>query len=153
LKCLQSRAETYCEPWRSALLRMKEGTHVPHDRAATWENITAWDNKGGRVTLAGDAAHPVMPYRGQGLNLSSQDSGEFVEMVKKVYAKEKEAAEAVSAYDENVLERGKKEIKLTKATGETVHRFDRILNSRLPVTMKKEKIMPVVVGQQGLTSS
>jgi len=60
-------------------------------------------------------------------------------MVKTVYAKEKEVAEAVSAYDAKVLERGKKEIKLTKATGETVHRLDRILNSRLPVTYEKGK--------------
>ncbi len=55
----------YCEPWKSAF------AWVPEDQPAWYFDLTVWDpsleehrwdTKNGRVTLAGDAAHP-MTYR------------------------------------------------------------------------------------------
>lgn len=55
----------YCEPWKSAF------EWVPEDQPAWYFDLTVWDpslpehqwdNRNGRVTLAGDAAHP-MTYR------------------------------------------------------------------------------------------
>ena len=45
----------YCEPFRSAALWLKDDTYVPKDVMKHWEHPVAWDNHGGRITLAGDA--------------------------------------------------------------------------------------------------
>lgn len=51
----------YCEPFRSAAAWVKQGTFVPNDRLRHWPKAVRWDNHGGRITLAGDAAHPMAP--------------------------------------------------------------------------------------------
>jgi 2-polyprenyl-6-methoxyphenol hydroxylase-like FAD-dependent oxidoreductase len=65
LKQLQALAVEYTEPWRSA------AAWLPDDQPCFYLGLTVWDpslpghgwgNEGGRVTLAGDAAHP-MTYR------------------------------------------------------------------------------------------
>lgn len=43
-------------------------------------------------------------------------------------------ADAVSAYDEEVVERGAKEVRLSDENGHMVHDFDRVLNS--PIAKK-----------------
>lgn len=54
-------AANYCEPWYSASQWVKDDTFIPYDRLKHWPNPVRWDNHGGRVTLAGDAAHPMVP--------------------------------------------------------------------------------------------
>ena len=65
LKQLQALAMHYTEPWKSA------AKWLPDDQPCFYLGLTVWDpsleghgwdNEGGRVTLAGDAAHP-MTYR------------------------------------------------------------------------------------------
>jgi 2-polyprenyl-6-methoxyphenol hydroxylase-like FAD-dependent oxidoreductase len=65
LKQLQALAAEYTEPWRSA------AKWLPPDQPCFYLGLTVWDpslpehgwsNHGGKVTLAGDAAHP-MTYR------------------------------------------------------------------------------------------
>lgn len=54
-------AEMFAEPFRSALLSLPEDAVLWCERLAQWPTVE-WDGRGGRVTLAGDAAHP-MTYR------------------------------------------------------------------------------------------
>jgi len=56
-------AEKIAEPFRSAYLAVASDPSVTFwcDRLAEWRT-EPWDNRNGRVTLAGDAAHP-MTYR------------------------------------------------------------------------------------------
>jgi hypothetical protein len=57
---VKEKASTMCEPFRSAVLWMPDDTKITYDTMAYW--VTApWDNHDGRVTLAGDAAHPMTP--------------------------------------------------------------------------------------------
>lgn len=56
-----SRAEMLAEPFRSAYLAVAPYGTIWCDRLAEWRT-EPWDNRNGRVTLAGDAAHP-MTYR------------------------------------------------------------------------------------------
>ena len=55
------RGEKLAEPLRSVFLSLPAGATIWCDRLSQWPTI-AWDNRGGRVTLMGDAAHP-MTYR------------------------------------------------------------------------------------------
>ena len=54
-------AEKLAEPFRSAYLAIALNATFWCDRLAEWRT-RPWDNRNGRVTLAGDAAHP-MTYR------------------------------------------------------------------------------------------
>ena len=49
-----------CEPFRSAVMWMPDDTKITYEKMAYWVPIP-WGNHGGRVTLAGDAAHPMTP--------------------------------------------------------------------------------------------
>jgi 2-polyprenyl-6-methoxyphenol hydroxylase-like FAD-dependent oxidoreductase len=57
---VKRKAAVLCEPFRSAVAWMPEDTKITYDKMAYWVPVP-WDNHDGRVTLAGDAAHPMTP--------------------------------------------------------------------------------------------
>jgi 2-polyprenyl-6-methoxyphenol hydroxylase-like FAD-dependent oxidoreductase len=57
-KILRQRAETFAEPFKSANLWVPEGTEILTNFLSFWQTVP-WDNKDGRITLCGDAAHPM----------------------------------------------------------------------------------------------
>ncbi|KAG6038656.1 hypothetical protein E4U41_003972 [Claviceps citrina] len=74
---------------------------------------TPWDNLGGRVTLAGDAAHPMLIYRGQGFQHSITDVGNYVETLTRLgLAGDGDAlrAKALMDYDAEMIGRGSKAV-------------------------------------------
>jgi hypothetical protein len=54
----KKKAETFAEPFRSANLWIPEGTPIIENKISYWIPIP-WDDRNGRITLAGDAAHPM----------------------------------------------------------------------------------------------
>jgi hypothetical protein len=74
---VKERSKVYCDPWKSAFEWVPEDQPCWYFDLAVWDpSLPAhnWDNKNGRVTLAGDAAHP-MTYRRFFLSvLNSADS-------------------------------------------------------------------------------
>lgn len=60
LAIIKERAQDMGEPARSAFTWIPEDTLVHKADISYW--ITQpWDNRGGRITLVGDAAHPMPP--------------------------------------------------------------------------------------------
>jgi 2-polyprenyl-6-methoxyphenol hydroxylase-like FAD-dependent oxidoreductase len=62
LKQVQSLAEKFADPIKSAFLWLPKDQDVWFSMITQWDPSLpehAWDNKDGRVTLAGDAAHPM----------------------------------------------------------------------------------------------
>jgi len=57
---LKEKASIQAEPFRSAVQWMPEDTEITYNSMAYWEPVP-WDNHSGRVTLAGDAVHPMPP--------------------------------------------------------------------------------------------
>lgn len=54
------RCSKMCEPFRTAGVALPEDEILPIDPSQQWAPIE-WDNRRGTVTLAGDAAHSMLP--------------------------------------------------------------------------------------------
>jgi len=64
-----------------------------------------WDNHKGIVTLAGDAAHTMTMYRGEGANHGILDAAFLMDQIKRVYAGEIGQKEAIKLYEDEMIER------------------------------------------------
>jgi 2-polyprenyl-6-methoxyphenol hydroxylase-like FAD-dependent oxidoreductase len=129
LAFFKRRAAEYAEPWRSAGLAVAEGTILPLDSGTYWEGAHKWNNRGGKWTLCGDAAHPMTPHRGQGLNNALQDAANFVRAVKSVDAGEKGLNDAIDEYDKEVLERGMLEMNISLKQTLFIHNWETVMES------------------------
>lgn len=49
-----------CEPFRTSILTLGEDAMLPLDPGQEWSPVP-WDNRHGQITLAGDAAHSMLP--------------------------------------------------------------------------------------------
>ncbi|OAG13242.1 FAD/NAD(P)-binding domain-containing protein [Alternaria alternata] len=103
-------AANYCEPWKYLAEWVGDDVKIPLDRFATWKNIQPWKNYDGRMTIAGDAAHPMVPYRAQGLNNALEDAGRYVQAITEVINANKDPATVVGSYNADVYKRGKDDI-------------------------------------------
>jgi 2-polyprenyl-6-methoxyphenol hydroxylase-like FAD-dependent oxidoreductase len=125
----KSRASTYAEPWRSAALQIDPNTYLPLDSGTYWSRAAPWDNRKGRMTLCGDAAHPMTPHRGQGLNNALLDASSMVEMMRKVVFGGEELEACVGKYDEEVLARGKEEMAVSLKQTMFIHDWETLMES------------------------
>ncbi|KAK1598833.1 oxygenase-like protein [Colletotrichum navitas] len=96
-----------CQPFRSIL------EWTPKDSPCTVSEMkywmpTLWETHEGRVQLAGDAAHPMLPFRGQGLQHAIVDVEKYLIALKQVRGAENTIAkrESMKAYQEDVVKRG-----------------------------------------------
>lgn len=106
---------------------------IPSDRIAIWEPIP-WDNHGGRVTLAGDAAHSMTFHRGQGLNNCIRDAKELVDaIVCSVTSLENvnpsPISETIATYEKSMISRGAAEVRLSKEQTEKEHDWEEFQTS------------------------
>lgn len=129
LAFLKSRAEDWAEPWRSAGRWLRDDTKIPLDQGTYWEKAKKWDNRGGKMTLCGDAAHPMTPHRGQGLNNALQDASNFVAAIVEAASGGKTLEETVDAYDKEVLERGTLEMNISLKQTMFIHNWETLMQS------------------------
>ncbi|PSN75230.1 FAD/NAD(P)-binding domain-containing protein [Corynespora cassiicola Philippines] len=129
MKFFKERAEEYAEPWKSVGRWVKQDSKIPMDSGTYWEAIKKWDNNNGKTTLCGDAAHPMTPHRGQGLNNALQDSSNFVGAVIAAASGKKSLAEAIDEYDNEVLERGSTEMDISLKQSIFIHDWDMLMQS------------------------
>ncbi|PNP40777.1 hypothetical protein TGAMA5MH_07217 [Trichoderma gamsii] len=82
-----------------------------------------WDNHDGRVTLAGDAAHAMVMYRGEAGNHGILDAWHLLRQIKAVYSGEKTRAEAIDAYEKEMKDRAMPAVLLSRQACLDAHDF------------------------------
>lgn len=128
LAMIKERAKTLGEPARSAFTWIPDDTLVHKADISYWIPRT-WDNRDGRMTLVGDAAHPMPPYRGQGLNHCICDVSHLLDKIQSVLKGNTDQKEAITSYDEDVVKRGAEEVKCSLENGMMLHDWEKVKQS------------------------
>lgn len=130
MKFWKEKAEKFAEPWRTVGRDLPNDLPVIVDRTTVWRPTVDWSGKfSHRVTIAGDAAHPMPPHRGQGLNNALQDAAVLADELKAVKADRKSLSDAVTAFEKDMKQRTLEEIPISIAQAQMVHSFDTLMNA------------------------
>ncbi|RAL60841.1 hypothetical protein DID88_010166 [Monilinia fructigena] len=121
-----------------------EDQPVWHFGLAVWnprEENHKWDNRNGRITLAGDAAHTMTYQRGQGLNHSIADAGKLVEFLK-TYDQQ---SSAISNYEEEMTTRAGEEVNLSVINKKMLHDWSKVIESPVFKNALTKKSITILV--------
>ncbi|KAL3458147.1 hypothetical protein BJX64DRAFT_292412 [Aspergillus heterothallicus] len=125
---LKAMASEYAEPWRTIIEKVPEDIKFGTDKVASWRPFD-WSTTSalaGIVTLAGDAAHPIPPYRGQGLNIGLEDASDLAAELATIASNPEELVAAVQRYEKSMLERAHREFPLSEKSAIAAHDWKRI---------------------------
>ena len=89
LRHLKDMARVFAEPWSCATAWLRDGHPVWRVGLAGWNPGAAgrrWDGRSARVTMAGDAVHPMTYQQAQALNRSVTNVGRLVEAIEAIEA-------------------------------------------------------------------
>ncbi|KAK3674333.1 hypothetical protein LTR78_005802 [Recurvomyces mirabilis] len=122
--------ECFGEPYKTAWSKIPENTPIYTNRVSVWQpEALPNEANGGRVALAGDAAHAMSFHRGQGMNHGINDAVTLVSELSKVAKGEKTQQEAVLAYDAEMMKRAGEEVSISKVNTEMIHDWERLSQS------------------------
>lgn len=93
-----------------------------------------WENQDGRVTLAGDAAHPMTFQRGQGLNHAITDALKLVQAIERHWYggnefDQEERVKAIEGYENEMVARTSEEVRLGEMNTVMMHDWARLKES------------------------
>ncbi|EXJ93752.1 hypothetical protein A1O1_02145 [Capronia coronata CBS 617.96] len=123
---MKKRAANFGEPLRSAVF------DIPDDLGFTTRLQLAdfppepWDNFDGRVTLAGDAAHAMTMYRGEGANHGILDAALLVDQLKAVHQGKVSLKEAITKYEEEMIPRTRRAVLKSRRAALDAHEWDKV---------------------------
>jgi 2-polyprenyl-6-methoxyphenol hydroxylase-like FAD-dependent oxidoreductase len=105
----------YAEPFYSVGEALSENDIIPIDDGWNFKpnGTFEWNNHDGMVTIAGDAAHSMLPHRGQGLNYAIMDAAGLMDALTQVMRGEKSLKEAIKTYEDEMRPRATAEVELT----------------------------------------
>jgi 2-polyprenyl-6-methoxyphenol hydroxylase-like FAD-dependent oxidoreductase len=109
LDYLKATTRGQAEPFQSFVDWTPDGSECYIDEMKYWVS-QPFDNRGGRITLAGDAAHPMLIYRGQGFQHAILDASQYLDALIKVHEGAGAREQAFAAYDADMVERGAKAV-------------------------------------------
>ncbi|KAK4442282.1 hypothetical protein QBC34DRAFT_455868 [Podospora aff. communis PSN243] len=115
LAFIKATSQDVIDPFRSQIEWTRDSDPCYIDEMRTWEPVM-WETHG-RVTLAGDAAHPQLVTRGQGFQHAVLDAEQYVKALVSVRDGGVDRQEALKTYTADVVERGAKAVRqsLTEA--------------------------------------
>lgn len=133
LRQAKDKSQLYADPIRKA----HEWLPEDHDQVYWTRNMNwdpslpehAWDNHGGLVTLAGDAAHAMTYHRGQGLNHALDDAGKLVKLL--TGSSERSQSEVIDIYETEMRARAGEEVRLSEMNSHMLHDWSQVKESPL----------------------
>ncbi|KAK0382863.1 hypothetical protein NLU13_8779 [Sarocladium strictum] len=124
VRIIKENTAAFCEPFKSAAEALSHGSSA-FVRSLTYWRTIPWPNHGGRITLAGDAAHAMLPFRGQGVNHAIDDASKLVATLVKVSKGDEGLMPAMDAYGAEVVERCAEAVDTAINEGKLVQNMDK----------------------------
>ncbi|KAF2727589.1 FAD/NAD(P)-binding domain-containing protein [Polyplosphaeria fusca] len=124
-------AKNFCDPWKSAYEWCADDASAWYMGMTDWDpgrEGHQWDNHGGRVTLVGDACHPMTYQRGQGLNHSITDAGKLRDVLVAV-REGGDTKPLVDAFEHEMIKRAGDEVRTSTANTMMLHDWDKVMQS------------------------
>ncbi|KAB8227640.1 FAD-dependent oxidoreductase [Aspergillus alliaceus] len=125
---IKSMADTFSEPFRSICLGIPGDTRIYADSLHYWVP-RLWTPNRGRVTLAGDAAHPMLQHRGQGINNCIRDVLELANAMKLGQQDDHGLMDVISSYDREMISRGEVEVQSSVKDALLLHTWHKAMES------------------------
>ena len=123
---MKQRATGFAEPMLSMINNLSDdNTTAIGLRLADFPPVS-WDSRNGTVTMAGDAAHTMTMYRGEGANHGILDAALLTDQIKRFYAGEVGQAEGVRLYEEEMRERTYKAVLMSRQAALDGHDWAKI---------------------------
>lgn len=131
-------ASLFADPFKSAFEWMPDDSDsVWYGKLNHWDPSEPghkWDNNGGRVTLAGDSAHPMTFQRGQGLNHAITDAVKLCGAISGIWHHERgceigQRANAVGLYEAEMVARSGEEVRLSAKNTGMLHDWEQVMQS------------------------
>ena len=140
-------ASHFTDPFRSVFEWMPDDSQVWYSKLRQWDPSELehqWDNRNGRVTIAGDAAHPMTFQRGQGLNHAIKDALEVFKAIESFWNGGEfgiqERKEALKTYEEEMIPRGGEEVRMSEKNCVHMHNWEKVMES--PSVKKGMNVKP-----------
>jgi 2-polyprenyl-6-methoxyphenol hydroxylase-like FAD-dependent oxidoreductase len=126
-------AKNFCDPWKSAYEWTPDDAPVWYMGLTAWDpghDGRRWDNRAGRVTLVGDACHPMTYQRGQGLNHAITDAGKLRDALVGI-EKGADHEKTIEAFEDEMIKRGGTEVRDGMANTMMLHDWEKVKLSPL----------------------
>lgn len=126
-------AKTFCDPWKSAYEWCADDAPIWCMGLTDWDpgqDGHRWSNHGARVTLVGDACHPMTYQRGQGLNHSITDAGKLRDVLVQV-REGGDMQKLVDAFEDEMIKRAGDEVRSGTANTMMLHDWEKVMQSPL----------------------
>ncbi|KAJ5298080.1 hypothetical protein PENANT_c039G06734 [Penicillium antarcticum] len=122
---MKNRAQGFVPFLQDAVNRIPAGTPVTEIKLADWECL-AWDNQGGRVTLAGDAAHAMTMYRGEAANHGILDAYRLMQAIERIHSGSSNPSAAINEYENEMRDRTSRAVLLSRQACKDAHDWSRL---------------------------
>ncbi|KAL9045185.1 MAG: hypothetical protein Q9214_001737, partial [Letrouitia sp. 1 TL-2023] len=138
VRLMKKIAEGWCEPFRTSVMRIPDGTEVTTIRLEDWvPKKGLWDNLGGKVTMLGDAAHAMTMFRGEAANHGITDVAVLLSNIIPVLQDEGEGMkEAVDAYEAEMIARTAPAVLASRKACLDAHEY-RSINDQSPLVSRR----------------
>lgn len=133
----KAMAAQFADPWKSSFEWIPDDiTTAWYAKLSHWDPALPehkWDNRGGLITLAGDAAHPMTFQRGQGLNHALTDSVKLCRAIVDCWHSSEnfpsERAAAIEGYEKEMIARTSAEVRLGELNSKMLHDWEQVQQS------------------------
>jgi 2-polyprenyl-6-methoxyphenol hydroxylase-like FAD-dependent oxidoreductase len=132
---MKRRASVFAPTLRNAVGAIPENTPVLEIKLADWPCLD-WDNRGGRITLLGDAAHAMTMFRGEAANHGMLDAYRLCESIRQIHTGSQSQEDAISGFEAEMRTRTSHAVQMSRQACFDAHDWER-LNENSAVLTKR----------------